>query len=201
MGDGKKFVNPFFVALPILALITILVMCGTYFILEQDTHHVQKEFLDTAEHDILWNVTEAKDDQTDTYYQLFIAEKQGEYIAFQMSEGELDKIEGCAGSYYPESYWQGECSDRDLTALFQYEISEGVIYEKELEHVKVYDISAYKGYESYLGNGGTILLLFLCFCEAGVSIVLFVVLLVIGIVIQVKHRNSRRYVDGTTHSI
>lgn len=190
----KRYRNPFFLALIWIFVIVILIMFGSYLLVDKTTHQVEKEYLDTANHDVLSFIDTVQDEKTGFYYQLSWKTEQNDLIAFQMTEEKLDTVEYCAGSYYPESYWQGDCETKDLSAIFgkKAEMNSRIPSVSLLKNVEVYDIAAYKGYESRFGSGQGIAMFFLWVVEVGVGGIIFIIVLILGVITQVHHRQQEK---------
>lgn len=179
---GKRFLNPCFIALPFIILLAVIVMKVTMWCLEERVHTVPDEYLETAQHGTLWLIKEVKQKDSNLYYQIAQVDDSNEIIAFELRETELDSIRYGQNSYYPEAYWSGEYRIEDLSEYFE--------DETVCKKTAVYDITAYKGYEGYLGRGLGLALILTWIAEVEFFGIIFLLDLFIGIVVQILHKKK-----------
>ncbi|MDE5893393.1 MAG: hypothetical protein K2H45_10780 [Acetatifactor sp.] len=185
----KPIFNVFlWVFLPFLVVLTILVLFLTYVGCWKANNDVSEEDKAVSDSDTLIKriVLQAEDDEK--YYEVYELQTTSEYIAFCVSQEQLDEIPCMGGSYYPVAYWHGPSRIMDLSQSFKtikevYYSADGADYQTPLTQIRVYDFSAYRGHTQPMGRGGGIAVAFFWLAELFIGGILIILDLIVGMVI------------------
>lgn len=149
----KAKVNKYFVMIPVVIMITVVIMCVAYTGITdsfQDNDAGAYDKYENAEHDVLQKQDSYYDDTIGKYIQIAKTKTGGDLIAFAMDEDQ-DVIEYGAGSYYPESYWKGDSTYENMASkvFLSHE------YREENSSEIITDISGIEDEKYYYSYGDT----------------------------------------------
>lgn len=180
------------VILPIIGGLTLLVMLATYWMIWNSCNSVSKTDKALSDSGVLTGHILLQAKEEGIFYEMYGILDSSETIAFQVSEEQREKIPYMEPSYYPTAYWKGEYEIMDLSGYQILDEGYGLGYLSQINQVKVYDFSAYKGHTQDMGRGPGLGLAFLWMAEAYVAGIAAFLDFVVGLVIFLGNRKRKR---------
>ena len=191
MRRRKIFNIVSYIIIPILILITMVIACvASHKSLWKPTVNI-KELGDNYESGYFTCVAKSIENNGERYAVYAVRDKDKNRLDYLVAfEYERDSQIECinAGAYSSGNfhYWEGKHSIVDFTYFEDFDSSDILVKESELiKEIRVYDISAYRGYEMKYNNGASLAEAFMHIVILGYGIIFLVMELLIATIANV----------------
>ena len=197
---GRKTFNIIsYIVLPILIIVTMVGMCyASHKSFWKPTVNIA-ELGENYESGYFTCVAKAIENNDEKYVVYAIRDKdnnrQDYLVAFEYEEySQIECINSDAYSSGNFHYWDGKYDIVDFAEFEDFDKSDIAVKDSELiKNIRVYDISAYRGYEIHYNNGVSIAESFMHIVLLGYGVIFLVVELIIATIVKlIIFRNKEK---------